>query len=265
MDLKEEIPKKYKKHKALVLLGLKTQEELDEDLTRFDANDIEGIKSTITERIKTAKVPTAYLLSLIPRSDFQKLPNCIVSSEEDFSKFEDLMLEQTRKKDTYVTSQKPVEVWAFPKEIGASIGRFAMKDFCVDFSQSQILEHVWSTNHRDIEHYNEYSKIPIISASRARWNTRYHLDKTLCIPEDKKVQYERDFITAVLNIERQREKIEEVAEYFKSLGIDSLALEYRLDSRGFSFIDWDTEHDDIVLDALFSKKTHKKGLESDAR
>ena len=243
------------------MLGLKTQEELDADLTRFDASDIEGIKSTISNRIKTAKVPTAYLLSLIPRDDYHKLPNCIVSSEEDFEKFENLMRENELRSTTYVSPHKPVEVWAFPKEIGASIGRFAMKDFCTDISQSQILEHVWSTNHRDIEHYNEHSKVPIISASRARWSTRYHIDKMACIPDDDKLKYERDFLTAVLNIERQREKIEGVADYFKSLGIESFALEYRLDSRGFSFIDWDTERDDVVLNALFPEKRRDEGLE----
>ena len=254
----ENVPNKYKKHKALVLLGLKTQEELDEDLTRFDAKDFEKIKTTILGRIKSARIPRAYLLSLIPKDGYHSLPNCIVSNEEDFTLLEILLARH----------QEAVEVWAFPKELQASIGRFAIRDNSVDISSSQILEQVWSTNHRDIEHYDSNSKVPLISASRMGWRQRYTFDKAQNIPRDDMEIYVQEFANAATEIERKRDKIEEIAEYFKSLGVDSFSLEYRLDSKGFSFIDWDTSHDDRVLADLFpSKKKNKyeKRIEDDAR
>lgn len=252
----KEVPNKYKKHQALVLWGLKTQAELDNDLTRFESSDIEGIKSTVLQRIQDAKVPTAYLLSLIPKEDYHSLPNCIVSSEKDFE-----LLEELLKKNP-----SAVEVWAFPKELQASIGRFAVRDNSIDIDSSQILEQVWSTNHRDIEHYDSNSLVPFISASRPRWMQRYHIDKVQNLPADDSERYKKGFIDSAIEIERRRDRIEEVAEYFKSLGIDSYALEYRLDSRGFSFIDWDTSRDDLVLANLFPpKKKLQKGTEKDAR
>lgn len=249
--MKEAIPKKYKKHKALVLLGLKTQDELDRDLTRFDPNDIEGIKKTILEKISSARVPTSYLLSLIPRDNYRGLPNCVVSSEEDFEKFEELLKANPR----------AIEVWAFSKEKEGSIGRFSIRDY----PEEQIIEQVWSTNHRDIEHYNDKSTVPIISASRDRWYTRYTINKARNIPEEKKESYHKEFIEAVLNIERNREKIEEIAEYFKGLGIKSFSLEYTVNSKGFNFIDWDTDHDQKVISDLFPELEYGKGIEDDAR
>lgn len=252
----KDVPNKYKKHQALVLLGLKTQEELDDDLTRFDSSDLEGIKSTVLGRIQDAKVPTAYLLSLIPKADYHSLPNCIVSKEDDFH-----LLEELLKKNP-----NAVEVWAFPKERQASIGRFAIRDNSIDINASQILEQVWSTNHRDIEHYDTNSTVPLISASRTRWMQRYQMDKVHNIPTDEKEKFVRDFVRSAVEIERKRDRIEEIAEFFKSLGIDSFSLEYRLDSKGFSFIDWDTSRDDLVLANLFPPtKKKQKGIEDNAR
>lgn len=250
------MPNKYKKHKALVLLGLKTQDELDRDLTRFKASDLEGIKQTILSRIDEASVPTVYLLSLIPKEDYHQLPNCIVGSSDDFYLLEDLLKRHPEAK----------EVWAFPKERQASIGRFAVRDNSIDISQSQILEQVWSTNHRDIEHYDSTTKIPFISASRTRWKQRYNIDRIQNIPADKAEQYANLFYNCAVKIEEQRERIEEISDYFKSLGIESFAFEYRYDSRGFSFIDWDTNRDDLVLNNLFPPaKKYQKGIENDAR
>ena len=247
---------KYKKHKALVLLGLKSQEELNRDLTRFDSQNIEKIKETVLEKIKAAKVPTSYLLSLIPRYDYHSLPNCIVSSEADFSLLEDLL----------TTFPEAVEVWAFPKERDALIGRFALQTDSTDLGQYQILEQVWSTNHRDIDRYDPRGKIPFISASRPRWMQGYRMDRVQNIPDDDKEKYVRQFVNAAVEIENRREKIEEIAEYFKGLGIESFSLEYRLDSKGFSFIDWDTNKDDKVLIDLFPKTNeNEKRIENDAR
>lgn len=254
----KEVPNKYKKHQALVLLGLKTQDELDRDLTRFNSANLSLIKGTILEKIQSSDVPTAYLLSLIPKEDFHKLPNCIVSSEADFEKLEELL-----KKNPSV-----VEIWAFPKEIGASIGRFAINNMTthIDLGTGQILEEVWSTNHRDIEKYDAKSSVPIISASRSRWKQKYRIDKAENIPPEEIDKYVRHFVDSALEIERRRDRIEDITEYFSSLGIHSFSLEYRRDSRGFSFIDWDADRDNLVLEDLFPQtKKEQKGIENDAR
>ena len=51
----EEISNKYKKHLLLVLFGLKSQEDLDVELTRYSIHDIEKLEQDILEKFKTDK------------------------------------------------------------------------------------------------------------------------------------------------------------------------------------------------------------------
>ena len=232
----KEIPNKYKKHMSLVFFGLKTQHELDEDLARYDVDAIEQLKSDVLTSMQKDRVETTYVISFIPKNKHLKLPNKIIKKPEDLEGLEEFLQAHP---ETY-------EVWRFKKEADGIIGRFVIKE-----NEEQILEQVWSSDHRDIERYNAGSGIPMLRASRNRWYSRYTIDAVESIPEDKKEVAQRVFIQAVTEIERNREKIEMMLEECKKNGVSELALEYRIDSRGFSFIDWDTPNDIKVLGSLF--------------
>ena len=232
---KDIVPQKYKKHLAMVFLGLKSQEELDEDLMRFNVADANKLILAVKNKIKNSRVPISYLLSLIPRNNFHNLPNFVVNSEEDLAQLSDFL-------KSYPSTD---EIWCFRKEKEGSIGRLAIQS---NFGE-QLVEQVWSTNHRELEHYNDTSGVPIITANRERWHTPYKINFIKNIDRVQKDRCNLEFIESVKNIERQREKIEDIESFFKSIGIEEFSLEYRFDSRGFGFIDWDTPNDIRVLNS----------------
>lgn len=232
----KEVPNKYKKHMALVFFGLKTQDELDDELARYNVDEISMLKEEILSSMQKDRVPKTYVVSLIPKNKHLKLPNRIIKSPEDLEGIEEFLEAHPQ---TY-------EIWRFKKEADGIIGRFAIKE-----NEEQIIEQVWSSDHRDIERYNVGSGIPMLRASRDRWYSRYTIDAVEGIPDDKKDIAQKLFIQAVTEIERNREKIEMMLEECKKSGVSELSLEYRMDSRGFSFIDWDTPNDIKVLGSLF--------------
>lgn len=244
----KKVPKKYEKHKLLVLFGLKTQEELDEDLARYDVRDIQKLKSDILVDMKNNAIPSTYIVSIIPQNEFFKLPNKIIKSPEDLENLD----------ESIEGNSNVVELWRFKKENEGVIGRFLITQ-----SDLQIVEQVLSTNHRDIEFYNDEKEIPMIRASREHWKTAYDFDKINGISEEDKEKKKAEFISAIIEIERNREKIELLREMCLKIGVAELALEYKVDSKGFKFIDWDTSNDKKVLANIFRDKDIDKRRKSE--
>lgn len=241
----KEISNKYKKHATLVFFGLKTQEELDKDLARYDVSEIEKIKSDILADMQASKVPKTYIISLVPKLEYYKLPNKLIKSEEDFEGLED-----------FVSSHRDVsEVWRFQKENDGMIGRFSISE-----SGEQIVEQIWGTNHRDLDNYNNQdASLPLIRASRERWGVGYAIHEMRGLTAEDKERIKKGFIQAILEIERNREKIEMMLEEFQKADLHELAIEYRIDSKGFAFIDWDSSNDRKILNRLFNDETEHQG------
>lgn len=81
------IPNKWKKHLVLVEFGLKSYEDLNNEIHRYDTfrvnNLIEDIHSNLTKYPNTGM----YIISSIPSNDCFKLPNSCVLSVEDLNRF----------------------------------------------------------------------------------------------------------------------------------------------------------------------------------
>lgn len=242
----EEISNKYKKHLLLVLFGFKSQEDLDAELTRYSIHDIEKLEQDILEKFKIDQKSKSYLISLIPRNKALKLPNRTISTPEDLIGL----------KEFIQANPNTMEIWQFEKANDGIIGRFV-----INSDDEQILEQIWSPNHRQLENYNSNSDIPLIRASRQRWYTRYSIDNARNIPVSSKEDYMQSFFLAIQEIERNREKIEIMQEIFLKYGVNQLSLEYRLDNRGFSFIDWDSSNDKKILANLL-RENHLKGTDA---
>lgn len=236
-------PEKYKKHKALVLLGFKTQEELDSDLGRFDVSEVDKLSDEVRQSLQTDRIPTSYLISLIPRYSIFKLPNLVVRTEDDLARLQELI---AKNPDT-------VELWRFRKENEGIIGRFSISsDPIKDSLEYQRLEQVWSNSHRSLENYDPNGGVPYISGKRNGWHRPYKIDRIQNITRDDNRL--NSYFESAKEIERSREKIEGFYELCSGIGIGSASVEYSIDSKGFHFIDFDTSNDKRLLNELFPER-----------
>lgn len=139
-----------------------------------------------------------------------------------------------------------------------SIGRISISTLnqISNIEQGQIVEQVWNTNHRTLEKYVEREDVSYLRASRTDWGRRYSIDKIKAsTAEDiSKNRMISEFIESVKEIELRKEKIESMSQYLKKLGINEYSLEYLIEENRFSFIDWDSQDDLKVIEALIKEK-----------
>lgn len=245
-------PNKWKKHLVLVEFGLKSYEDLTNEIHRYDAfrvnNLIEDIHSNLTKHPNTGM----YIISSIPTNDCFKLPNFCVSTIQDLNGFKAHLSEDFFDKFS--------EVWyckkSFEPGLDNIVGRISFDNRVGlnSIKYSQCIEQVWNSSHRKIESFNVKSNGIYLRASREGWGRHYSIDDLRVPSTDYKDKVINGFRNTVIPIEANKEKIDAFTNYLKSIGIEELCLEYMLSSKGFSFIDWDTSNDKLVIDNVFPKQ-----------
>ena len=253
--MEEKEPLKWKKHLILPMFGLRTMEDLKNEIHRYSFLDIpQMIEDIQSDMVQQKREQSLYTVSLIKKEQLRGLPNVSITTQselEDFYK-------------QYAQSKEFSEIWFCKKKNNPdqmfSIGRisFDTRDVVEDI-YTQILEQVWNTTHRDIEKYNGKYEKAYLKAKRRDWNMRYHME-TLKLPKQEEISKEQmisEFMQAVKEIERKREKIEQMAMYFKKLGINEFSLEYLLEEGKFLFIDWDSQDDHKVIRETFDKEEQR--------
>ena len=201
---------------------------------------------------KNDKEAKIYTISLVKNNQLHKLPNVNVSTIKELEEF----YKQNR------SNYQFQEVWYCKKQTkkreAFSIGRISIStlDQISNIEQGQIVEQVWNTNHKTLEKYIEGEAISYLRASRTDWGRRYSIDKVkVSMTEDiSKAQMITEFIESVKEIELSKEKIERMSQYLKELGINEYSIEYLLEGSRFSFIDWDSQDDLRVIEALIKEK-----------
>jgi len=244
--MEEKVPMKWKKHLMLVEFGLRTMENLQSEIHRFNYNEKEILIEELKERIKCDKnegIKRFYIVSLIPMQEYYKLPNIIIKEQEDIYKLEQLS-------DVGQFS----EIWFCQKNLDSKnnnfVGRIVIKD--TFDSDEQVLEQVWNCSHREIEKWNKDSEVDYIRASRDGWARRYRMECINITKSDMLDRMKEQFVNVVTDIENNREKIEIFMNHLKSIGINELCLEYMNTNHGIQFIDWDTSNDKKVIESIFN-------------
>lgn len=250
------MPNKWKKHLALVEFGLKTKEDLENEVHRYQTNHLDQLINDISLDMAKKEESGFYIISSIPTYDCFKLPNFCAYAKEDLIRFKASLSD-----DFY---RNFGEIWyckkPYSKEAKSLVGRisFRNEDFLTSMKQAQSIEQVWNCSHREIEKFHQNSETQYLRASREGWGRRYTIDcLKVSSPEDKKMAVEQ-FLESAKGIEANKQKIEDFLAYLKTLGIHELCLEYMYSSKGFSFIDWDTCDDKKVIDTLFPEKWEEK-------
>lgn len=248
-------PNKWKKHLTLVEFGLKTKEELNHEIKRYRENDIFKLINNLHKMFELNSQNATYIISLIPTFEYFKLPNYLVKTEADI---EGILNFAKDKKGKFS------EIWCCEKSkrtgLDNVIGRIALKTNMhhAPNESEQMIEQVWSVNHRDIETYHSSSKINYLKASREGWHRTYHLDYLHILNPNDKETILNDFICAARNIEINREKIENWLEYLNQINISEICLEYMLNGDKFKFIDWDTANDKKVIHSIFNQDLERE-------
>lgn len=200
---------------------------------------------------------SSYLISFITKKQEYKLPNVSINNIHE--------LETFYEKYSHINNPKYVELWFFKKarnrDSNSLIGRIAISNRQVynnisELENEQVIEQIWSANHRNIESYNEQLGYGFLSASRTSWGRKYKINK-IKTPPDTSLSTEMmlsQFYQVAKEIEGKRENIEKFSKYLQSLDIKSFNLEYMLRDGKFSFIDWDSENDLKVVNSLIKNK-----------
>lgn len=245
------MPIKWKKHLVLPIFGIRSMEDLESEIHRYNYKDIKLLVKDIYEDMeKDDGTRKMYTISLVKREQLHKLPNINVSNVDELLDFY---------KQNAANSQFQ-EVWFCKKQAKSnevfSIGRISINTIeqyqhIYGLQTAHLIEQVWNTNHRAIEKYTDKADVAYLRASRIGWGRRYSVDK-MELPKnsDDKTKY----IQTVKEIENKREQIEYMSQYLRNLGINQFSLEYLLQRDKFLFIDWDSQDDLKVINSLIKEK-----------
>jgi len=245
----EYAPAKWQKYMLLVSYGLLREDELLSQVKRYSVGETDNVLSALREdmRKESAKGRShLYVIKLVPETLYGQLPNFRVSSQEDVLRL--------YKPLSLARRQGYKEIWYCRTRIDSRVfsvaGRISVST--LRFPKSQVIEQVWRCSPRLIESWHRGFQWPYVRAWRISWNWRFHLEE-VHIPQSKRISNDRvleDFRESVRILDRCKERLVVLADHIEECGINSYCFEYKIVDFRVTFIDWDTENDDLVLRRL---------------
>ena len=167
-DTDEKTPFKWKKHLILPFFGLRTIENLKNDIHRYKKEDVNSLIEAIRMDMENGMEKSSYIIAFIPLQQEYKVPNVIINTIED--------LEDFRQNYSENTNNKYTELWFFKKikdrdssnlVCRISFNLIEVSGQAKSLECRQTLEQIWHTNHREIEKYNQHANSIFLQASRA--------------------------------------------------------------------------------------------------
>lgn len=235
---------KWKKYLLLVEWGLLTKERLLQMIRRYPVQMYSFCLDDIEKDMKKYNGEYTYIIKLVYKHTFIKLPNIRISSADD--------LKNARITLSNTDLSFYLEIWYcknITKEQGTVFGRMM-------FSSGElfprtcpiIYEFVWSSSARMIEKLPDV-KCPCMSFYRDSWNASPSVT-SYCengIPYFKMLSVTENIIRSVSGYTAN---ISRLGTYIFSLGCHSLCLEFKYHNDELEFIDWDSDNDYRVLQKL---------------
>jgi hypothetical protein len=240
-------PVKWKKHLKLIEYGLRDYENLTSIMHRYSILSIPALYDAVKQEImndvqKSEKA--FYIIILVKREQYYKLPNYRVFSMVDLDNF---LPHIEERKHLYDELWYCRTLYNNDDNTTSMAGRMSF-----DYNNRvniHTIEQVWNKSPRVIEEFNEESQFIFIRASRPSWGYRYNLEH-IHIPDKFDVDttiIKKQFSLATVELERFREKIEIFEEYLLGFGFKIFSIEYLFINGKINIIDWDTPNDRKVL------------------
>lgn len=85
--MNKSIPNKWKKHLTLVGFGLRTRENLENEIHRYPVSSVNKLIKDIQYELINKPNSGMYIISSVPISDYYKLPNVCINSLEELENF----------------------------------------------------------------------------------------------------------------------------------------------------------------------------------
>lgn len=209
------ITEKWKKKLLLVKYGLSTIEELQRQTKRY--------ASTKELQENICLDGSIYVIKLVPIKLRPKLKNFIIKDNASMFAF----LNEIEKYHDYS------ELWCCKDECTDGLpvhGRFAIDQ------TGQYLELVQADTARRLDNIDNY---PHLRAYRLSWGWHYNIEGDFPIDN------------VAIDIERQRDFIDDFVFDLHEIGITNVSLEFRAYKERIVFTDWDTSDDYRVLNLLW--------------
>jgi hypothetical protein len=223
---------------VLIQYGLSTLEEIETQTKVYKIAAIDILISDLLLSIEKDKGRFVHILKFVPIELKPKLKNYLLYNEDDLNMFI----------NNFECEYDFAEIWYCKNEINKTniYGRFCMGDgIKVDYKHT--LEIIYGNTARIIEQVSNHSKVPYIQANRIGWGFSYKTNQfsnsNIGTNNLNKIF---DFI--IKSIEQRRENIEFFFDSLINLKVNSICLEFVVQSGNIFFIDWDTENDQRVLE-----------------
>ena len=234
-------PLKWKKHLTLVDWGLREEENLIGSINRYLICDYTYCLDDIKNELDLCGNTYTFIIKLVYRQDFLKLPNIVVSSKEE--------LERARQVIGSYRLSDFAEIWYcknLTKNNKTVFGRMLFNNDLLFPSRCAIrYEMVWDSSARKIEEYPAI-KCSFIALDRSNWNAQ----PTIAQFNDSQLSVEEmmsESESIISNISRYTSQIIDFASFVFSCGCNHLCLEFSCSNGVFGFIDWDSDNDIKVL------------------
>lgn len=237
----EDDPLKWKKHLVLVEWKMREKAHLLGSINRYSIRNYAECLRDIADELDRSGEEYTYIVKLVYRYNFWKLPNIMISAKEDLVRAKELI-------DAYDTRILS-EIWYCKnktKNNNTIFGRMLISDGDLFPDRCPIrFELVWSTSARKIEQYPKID-CPFLAVERTNWNT----EPVFCDIHDSNMNSDDMIAVAgkiIRKISAYTAQIKEFGCFVFSKGCSHLCLEFNYCNGILNFIDWDTDNDNKIL------------------
>lgn len=234
-------PKKWRKHLVLVNWRLRDEQHLKNSIRRYKITDYLTCLNDIERQLEMCPDKYVYIIKLVYREEFYKLPNIVIQSGKD--------LAETKKKLSEMNLTVFFEIWYCrnPKRnINTVFGRLLIDNSVLYPSRCPVcIEMVWDSSARSIEKYPNMD-CPFVAINRENWNSAVEVTEVISNGHNRNdLIFFAKKIASLLSVYTSR--IREFGEYIFSCGCNHLSIEFSYSNGELNFIDWDSDNDVRIL------------------
>lgn len=234
-------PYKWIKHCVLVQWNLRTKENLVNTIIRFKKEDLNELLDEIKDDVIKNPNKYAYIIKLVYRYEYYKLPNIIIRKVEDLLKVKDEM----KKYDI----DRVEEVWYCKNLVENNrciFGRVLLQhdDLSPLFSPIKM-EFAWNSSARIIERFPLVDS-SFVSAKKSSWASNVEYESMLVIDKSKD-ELINTTEKIFYSLSKNYSKINDFCQYAYSCGCKYVCLEFKYENDMIHFIDWDSDNDSLLL------------------
>ena len=240
-------PIKWKKHLVLVEWGLREKSHLFNTIKRYKVKDYNECLEDIRNSLEQDKADYAYIIKLVYKTTFHKLPNIIIKNIDDLNKA----------KKTLSNSDLSIfdEIWYcrnIIKKNDAVFGRLLIgNNYLFPNNAHIVYEMVWDSSARSIEKYPNMN-CPFAAAYRNNWNAPIQINEIISSGSNEE-EMKNEVIEIIKHTSRYQNAIKDFGRFVFSCGCQYFNIEFTYYQGDLKFIDWDSDNDLLVINRQFSK------------